>query len=571
MIGPKSSNSVAIALSGSGGSGVITAGTMLLEMAARAGLYGMLARTVGPQIRGGEAASLLRLSSEHILAGAESYDAVLAIDWHNFDRLAAEIPLRTDSLVIVDPDSGDVPDIIANAGARIAEVPMQQLVKDVKGGRVNMVALGVLSSLIGLPEDTLVGVIDEVLARKGKDASASSIAAARAGIAAAASLGGAPKVDPAPDNASGRWIISGNEATGLGAIRGGVRFVAAYPITPATDVLEWMAPALGKVGGRLVQAEDELASINMVIGASYGGVPSLTATSGPGIALMAEAIGLAVASEIPVVVVDVMRCGPSTGIATKSEQGDLNIAVYGLHGDAPHVVVAPLSVADCLATTQWAVHLAESLQTPALVLSDQLIGQAQAVIDPPADLAFLTTRDVAGAEEEGYQRYAVTASGVSPMAVPGTPGTQYTADGLTHNERGAPSTTAEDHLAQLDKRQAKFNRFDFGNRWADIDGEGSLAVVTWGSTSGAVREALAGLDDVRLVALRLILPVQPDRLADALAGVQRVLVVEQSHAGQFHRYLRAHYDLPGEVRVLHRPGPLPIAPSEILDTIRDWS
>jgi 2-oxoglutarate ferredoxin oxidoreductase subunit alpha len=568
---PRTSKAVAIALSGSGGSGVITAGTMLLQMAARAGLYGMLTRTVGPQIRGGEAASLLRVSSEHIHAGAETYDAVLAIDWHNFDRLAAEIPLRKDSLVVVDPDSGDVPQILTNSEARIVELPMQQMAKDISGGRVNMVALGALSSLIGLPEDALVGVIEDVLSRKGKDAAQSSIAAARAGIAAAASLGEVPKVDPAPDKAAGRWIISGNQAAGLGAIRGGIRFVAAYPITPATEVLEWMAPALTKVGGRLVQAEDELASINMVIGASYGGIPSLTATSGPGIALMAEAIGLAVASEVPAVIVDVMRCGPSTGIATKSEQGDLNIAVYGLHGDAPHVVVAPLSVEDCLATTQWAVHIAESLQTPALVLSDQLIGQAQAVIDPPADLAFLTTRDVAGAEAEGYRRYAVTASGVSPMAIPGTPGTQYTADGLTHNERGAPSTTSEDHLAQLEKRQAKFDRFDFGSRWADVEGDGSLAVVTWGSTAGAVREALTGLEDVRMIALRLILPVQPERLKHALDGVERVLVVEQSHSGQFHHYLRAHYDLPGEVRVLHRPGPQPLGPSEILDAIRKWN
>ena len=571
MIGLKSSDAMAIAISGSGGSGVITAGTVLLRMAARAGLYGMLARTVGPQIRGGEAASLLRLSSKPVLAGAETYDVLLAIDWHNFDRLAAEIPLRSDSLVIVDPDLGDVPDVIANAGARIAELPMQQLAKDIKGGRVNMVALGVLSALIGLPEDALVGVIDEVLAQKGKEASLASIAAARAGIAAAASLGEVPKVGAAPDKACGRWIISGNEATGLGAVRGGVRFVAAYPITPATEVLEWMAPALAKIGGRLVQAEDELAAINMVIGASYGGVPALTATSGPGVALMAEAIGLAAASEVPVVVVDVMRCGPSTGIATKSEQSDLNIAVYGLHGDAPHVVVAPLSAGDCLTTTQWAVHLAESLQCPALVLSDQLVGQAQVVIDRPADVAFLTTREVADADAEGYRRYAVTASGVSPMAVPGTPGTQYTADGLTHDERGSPSTTADDHLSQIDKRQAKLDRFDFGDRWAEIDGEGSLAVVTWGSSAGAAREALAGLDGALLVALRLILPVQPDRLAAALAGVDRILVVEQSHSGQFHRYLRAHYDLPGEIRVLHRPGPLPIGPGEILATLRAWS
>jgi 2-oxoglutarate ferredoxin oxidoreductase subunit alpha len=555
---------------------VITAGTMLLRMAARCGLHAMLNRTVGPQIRGGEAASLLRLAAAPVLALAESYDVVVAIDWHGYERLAAEIPLGPDSLVITDEAAGAAPAVIAESGARVVELPMQALAKEIVGGRVNMVALGVLASLIGLPEDALTGVINEVLARKGKDAAEASIAAARAGIGAAVSLDGVSKIDAAPENAAGRWIISGNEAAGLGAVRGGVRFVAAYPITPATEVLEWMAPALAKIGGRLVQAEDELASINMAIGASYGGVPALTATSGPGVALMAEAIGLAAAAEVPVVVIDVMRCGPSTGIATKSEQGDLNIAVYGLHGDAPHVVVAPLSAGDCLATTQWAVHLAESLQCPALVLSDQLIGQSHVVIDRPADVAFLTTREVAAArtdaaEAESYRRYAVTASGVSPMALPGTPGCQYTADGLTHDERGSPSTTAADHLAQIEKRQAKLDNFEFGDRWADVEGEGSLAVVTWGSSAGAAREALAGLDGVRLIALRLILPVQPDRLAEALDGATRILVVEQSHSGQFHRYLRAHYDLPGEVRSLHRPGPLPIGPSEIAAAIQDWS
>ena len=161
----------------------------------------------------------------------------------------------------------------------------------------------------------------------------------------------------------------------MGALRGGVRFAAAYPITPASEILEWLAPSFAKVGGVLLQAEDELAAINMIIGASFGGTPALTATSGPGLALMIEALGLATAAEIPVVVVDVMRAGPSTGIPTKSEQADLNIAVYGLHGDAPHLVLAPQSIADCLFTTQWAVYLAEALQAPAVVLSDQFIGR----------------------------------------------------------------------------------------------------------------------------------------------------------------------------------------------------
>ncbi|HSM19738.1 MAG TPA: 2-oxoglutarate synthase, partial [Hyphomicrobiales bacterium] len=289
----------------------------------------------------------------------------------------------------------------------------------------------------------------------------------------------------------------------------------------------------------------------------------------------AEAIGLATASEVPVLVIDVMRGGPSTGIPTKSEQSDLNIAVYGLHGDAPHVVVAPLSIADCLFTTQWAVHLAEAMQVPTIVLSDQFIGQAKAVIDRPAEIAFLSRRERAEEIESDYQRYAVTASGVSPMAIPGTPGGQYTADGLEHTPRGAPSTRAEDHIAQLDKRQRKLDDFDFGGNWAQIDGEGALAVLTWGSSTAAAREAVEMArrngKDVKLIALRLIAPAQPEAMQAALEGVEKVLVVEQTHSGQFMSFLRAHYDLPGEVRSFRHPGPLNIRPSEILSRIEEWS
>jgi 2-oxoglutarate ferredoxin oxidoreductase subunit alpha len=362
-------------------------------------------------------------------------------------------------------------------------------------------------------------------------------------------------------NSNSRWLISGNEAAGYGALRGGVRFVAAYPITPATELLEYLAPALTKVGGTLVQAEDELASINMALGASFGGVPALTATSGPGLALMIESLGLGVAAEVPVVVVDVMRTGPSTGIATKSEQGDLNLALYGLHGDAPHIVVAPNSVADCIDATQWAVGLAESLQVPAIVLSDQYFGQVRAIVDSPflKDNSFAREKARAG---EPYKRYALTASGISPMAIPGTPGCTYVADGLEHNERGLPSSQASDHLAQMDKRARKLAQLDPGDAWATIEGEGDVAIITFGSCTGAIREAV---DDLafKLISIRLLSPAQPERLKKALEGVKRVLVVEQNHSGQFLRYLRGEYELPGEVKSLRRPGPLPFRPEEI--------
>ena len=560
--------SVSVALAGSGGAGVMTAGNMLLEAAAQAGYYGLMTRTSGPQIRGGEAAAMLRISAFPGDGQDDRFQVLAAIDWQNVGRFAAELPLGPESLLIGDPAQGEPPEVFTRSGARYAPVPLKALAAQVSGGWTNMVALGLLAALMRLPQEALEGAMRKSM-KKGLDA---GIAAARLGMAQAATLQGTPLAPP-PATAP-RWLITGNEAAGYGALRGGVRFVAAYPITPATELLEWLAPALAKVGGTLVQAEDELASINMALGASFGGVPSLTATSGPGLSLMIESLGLGVAAELPVVVVDVMRTGPSTGIATKSEQADLGTALYGLHGDAPHVVVAPNSLADCLATTEWAVGLAESLQVPVIVLSDQYLGQARAVVDmPPAAKVSFARMKAEGAE--GYKRYALTPSGVSPMAIPGTAGATYVADGLEHNERGTPSSQAADHLAQMDKRARKLAQLDPGDAWASIEGDGETALVTFGSCTAPAREALARARAagaaVRLVSVRLLAPAQPERLKRALQGVKRVLVLEQNHSGQFLRYLRAEYDLPGEVRSLRRPGPLPFRPAEIHAALEQWS
>ncbi len=572
---PGGAESVSLAIIGSGGAGAMRAGEILLDVAAKTGFFGLMTRAMGPQIRGGEAAALLRIATAPVSSLDDHFDLLIALDWANFSRFAAELPLAATSLVITDQDEGEVPVAIGESGALVAALAMKKLARAVPGGRANMIALGAAAALIGLPAALVTEVLARQLGRKGEAVLAASAGALALGEKAAASLPPMRRLAAPPAAAGTRWNISGNQATGLGALKGGVSFVAAYPITPATEVLEWMAPALAKTGGMLVQAEDELAAINMVIGASFAGAPALTATSGPGLALMIEALGLAVASETPLVVVDVMRGGPSTGIPTKSEQSDLDIAVHGLHGDAPHLVLAPNSIGDCLTTTQWAVVLAETLQTPAIVLSDQALGQSRAVIAPPPPPPTLPGRLIAtAAEGTGYQRYALTASGVSPMAIPGTSGTTYVADGLEHSARGAPSAQASDHHAQLDKRARKLETFDYGEPWADLEGEGEIALLTWGSATGPAREAMrraraAGLA-VRLISLRLLLPAQPARMAAALAGVRRLLVVEQSHGRQFHKFLRANYDLPAEVAVISRPGPLPIRPADILARLATW-
>jgi 2-oxoglutarate ferredoxin oxidoreductase subunit alpha len=278
-------------------------------------------------------------------------------------------------------------------------------------------------------------------------------------------------------------------------------------------------------------------------------------------------VGLAVASEVPLVVVDVMRGGPSTGIPTKSEQTDLDIAVHGLHGEAPHLVLAPLGVSDCLFTTQWSVELAEALQVPALVLSDQSLAQTRLVVDAPPLRHSPATRCLAGAPAADYRRYALTDSGVSPMALPGTPGGMHVADGLTHDPRGRPSSRSSDHREQLDKRLHKLKAFDYSEAWGEVDGDGSLAVITWGSSTAAVSEAVARLREqghaVRCIALRVLSPVPVEALTDALADVERAVVVEHNHTGQLHRLLRSVADWPCPLIPWHRPGPLPLRPGEL--------
>lgn len=567
------SGAVAIAIMGSGGAGAITAGGLLLEAAGRAGWHGLMTRSVGPQIRGGEALAMVRLATAPVSAHSDRFDFLLALDWENAERFVDETPLDADSLIVADPAAGEPPAALRASGARVLPLPLDRLAKGVPEGRANIVALGALARWLALPLESLEAVVVRALARKGANAAHLRQALAVGHDAAAAGNGFQRPLPPVPGDGA-RWLLTGNEATALGALRGGARFAAIYPITPATDLAEWLAPRLPEVGGQLIQAEDEIAAINMALGASYGGVPALTATSGPGLALMTETLGLAVAAEIPVVVVDVMRGGPSTGIPTKSEQSDLNIALYGLHGDAPHLVLAPISVGDCLFATQWAVQLAEALQCPAIVLSDQFLGQTQAVCDPPPADPARSARATAPVDGERYHRYAVTANSVSPMAIPGMPGQQYTADGLEHNPHGTPSSRAADHQAQLDKRRDKLLCHDYGSAWAEVAGEGGIAVLTWGSTAGPVWEAAAraraqGLA-VRAIALRLLAPAQPARLAALLAGVQRVLVVEQSHSRQFLGYLRAHYPLPADVQVLNQPGPLPIRPAAVLARLSQW-
>jgi 2-oxoglutarate ferredoxin oxidoreductase subunit alpha len=558
---------LSIAITGAGGAGVISCGELLLQAWARHGGRGLLRKAFGPQIRGGESAALLKLTEVERYTAASHYDMVVALDWENFARFEDEIRLGSDSWIVCEEGEA-LPPAVEALGANILHVNFADLAAEAHpDGRVNMLALGVLGTLLGLSADSLCELAGQKLARKAEAYRDAATACIRRGAELALDC----PLQPPRHGEAGACYMSGNQAAGLGALEAGIRFVAAYPITPASDSLEWLAGGLEKVGGHLLQAEDELAAINMAIGASFGGVPSFTATSGPGLALMTESIGLAVASETPVTILNVMRGGPSTGIPTKSEQSDLNIALGGLHGDAPHLVLAPLDIADCVFTTGWAVQLAQSLQTAAIVLSDQFIGQSTAVVSEPRRSAMAVS---APSPTEGeYLRYKLTESGVSALAAPGDVDRRFTADGLEHNEKGAPSASHSDHQLQLQKRADKLTGFAYGDDWGQVQGSGPVALICFGSSSAVVAEAaeqLAGQGvETRSVALRLLAPLQTQALSEALAGSDRVVVVEQNHSAQLYRYLRGQMDFEQTLHSYAAAGPVPLNAGQIAQYVSE--
>ncbi|KUJ71866.1 2-oxoacid:acceptor oxidoreductase subunit alpha [Thiomicrospira sp. WB1] len=576
------SHRLSVSISGAGGAGAVTVGLILLEAFGKAGFYGALTRSFGPQIRGGESAVFLNLSDQPIETLPEATDIHLALDWKNFERFADEIPLTANTEIFYDDSREKPPALVTESGAECTPLPLLNTLKEIKGGRINMLGLGVLAKRLGLAEHAIEQALQKTLGRKGDEA----VQLSRQTVEAGQALVEAPKTSPLKGwqpSEQARWHLSGNEACAIGALRGGLKLAAAYPITPATDIVEYLAPRLEKVGGQVLIAEDELAAMNMVIGGAFGGVPAMTATSGPGFALMTEAMGLAVASETPALVVTVMRGGPSTGIPTKSEQADLNQVLYGLHGDAPHVVVAPLNVSESVWVTQWALGLAEHLQTLVVLATDQHLGQSRMICDPTLPEDMSQTRGLTRLRAEprttgdpAYQRYALSADGLSPMSEPGLPGAQYTADGLEHTETGLPSSSAQDHRDQLAKRAQKLTEFDYGDDWATYlpADKAKHLILTWGSSFEACKEAVARHNaeakkgkQVSLLGLRLLMPLQSKSLRQLCKGHQ-VTVVEQNATGQLYHYLLSEQALPKSSQSFARPGPILFTPGELQTYLR---
>jgi 2-oxoglutarate ferredoxin oxidoreductase subunit alpha len=465
----------------------------------------------------------------------------------------------------------------------------------------NMVMLGAICGLFGPPLEAIIQVVQSKLAKSRKSSpilmEKNMLALDIAKKYVTEKL---TKQDPyqlRPVEKADRVVLNGNQAVVAGALAAKCRFFAGYPITPASDIMEGLAKELPQVGGTFLQAEDEIAALAAVLGASFGGVRSMTATSGPGFSLMTELIGFSSMAELPAVIVDAQRAGPSTGMPTKMEQSDLSFALNASHGDTPRMIVAPANVEDCYNLMILAFNMAERYQMPVIFLTDQSLTARVESVDrsafqPREIQERLTYKDgqtnghlkgngngqlapVGAAAQEAYARYTYTASGISPTTAPGAGAPTYVATGLEHDIHGHPDYEPEDHVAMMEKRFRKLDtaaeELPQPERYGDEDA--TIGLIGWGSTEGTIQEAVdrARTDGYKVASLHLkILSPLPNRtIRDFIRSVKSVIIPECNYSGQLANLLGAKYGLQA-IRV-NKFGGIPFTASEILRAIEEVS
>ena len=564
-------NDLIIRIGGEGGEGVISVGDFVTQACAHAGLDVYTFKTFPAEIKGGYAMYQVRASTERLYNQGDTFDVLCAFNGEAYNMNRAS--LRPGTAIVYDSPSDFTPDI--PPGVFAYPIPMTKTAKDMHNLRAkNMVALGAISVLFNIPVESLREVIATKFARRGEDVVQGNLTAFERGRELAAAL---DKTDPwtlgTPKGKQDVIVMSGNNAIGLGALIAGLDFFSAYPITPATEVAIYVAKHLPKRGGTLIQAEDEIASISQVLGASYAGKKAMTSTSGPGLSLMSEMLGMAFMSELPCVVVDVQRGGPSTGLPTKHEQSDLFLAIHGGHGDAGRIVLSVESIHDCISLTVVAFNLAEKYQCPVLLLSDgSLAFSTQNVPYPNPDDYHVVERKRWDGNGE-YRRYALTEDGISPMVDPGTPGGIHIATGLEHNEIGLPSYSSANHEAMQDKRFRKLKGVINDVAPTEVDGEGTadLGVIAWGSTIGVVREALQRLraEGYRVNGFypKLLNPLPAQQFEAFGASCKRLLLPEVNFQGQLAHFVRAETSLRPESYTIC--GGMPFTPEMIVNKVRE--
>ena len=529
-----------IKISGTSGQGIISSGDILSHTAAKKGYYVTTDRDFPSEIRdNGKCYYKLRISNNKVLTTTGNTDIQICLDEDTIYECLKEI--KTNGILIYDSDlvkkfKEKRNDIISYG------IPLQTLAKQCQCKQSkNMVALGIIVEILKKFhfEEQIIKDIELRYKLKGQQIIVSNKKALNSGIKyAAEKIIRKDSYNKVKINSTIRkLIISGNEAIGLAAVISGCRFFSGYPITPATEIMEWFAKELPKFNGKMIQCEDEIAAINYALGASFAGVKAMTATSGPGFSLMQETIGLASMAELPVVIVDVQRCGPSTGIPTKTEQSDLFAAIYGTHGDCPKIVLAPINVADCFYQTINAFNFAEKYQVPVIILSDAALGPRLESID----LINLNNLKIINREKpvlkKGivYNRYKDTKTGISPITSPGDMYGEHIITGLEHTENNAPSSKPNIPKHMTEKRFRKLinatEKFPPTKTYGYDNA--SIGIISWGSTSGVVIDAVYKSKEqgIKVQALypQILYPLPIADIKNFIKNKKVVIVVEANY------------------------------------------
>ncbi len=553
-------NEITIRIGGESGEGTISGGDLIALGAARWGYHVYTFRTFPAEILGGPCMFQVRLGDQPIKSMGDYPDVLVCLNKEAYDRNISD--LRHGGVLVYDPA-----DFTPDAGDFIAyAIPFNELArKEVQLFQTkNMVVIGAISALFGPPLEALVQVVESKLSRSRK---ANPVLMEKNMLALEIAMKYVTqqlyKRDPfklGPVEKADRVVLNGNQAVVAGALAAKCGFFAGYPITPASDIMEGLAKELPQVGGTFMQAEDEIAALASVLGASFGGVRSMTATSGPGFSLMTELIGYASMAELPAVIVDAQRAGPSTGMPTKMEQSDLSFALNASHGDTPRMIIAPANVADCYSLIITAFNMAERYQMPVIFLTDQSLTARVESVDrsafKPMEIEERVKIESNGASVNGatqaahsYSRYAYTESGISPISAPGPGAMAYVATGLEHDEYGHPDYEPEDHMAMMEKRFRKLDtaaeELPKPQRYGDADA--TIGIIGWGSTEGTIQEAVdrARANGYKVASLhpKILSPLPNRTIRDFIRSVKKVIVPECNYTGQLANLLGAKYGL----------------------------
>jgi 2-oxoglutarate ferredoxin oxidoreductase subunit alpha len=543
-------NDVAIMIGGRAGDGSLVTGEILAKILREMGLEVFTVKDFPSNIRGLPTNYTIRAKDRPIMARKDDVDVLLALDEEAVALHGREI--AKDGVLIYDNSDGEEPEGWEREDIHLYKVPMKRLAVDNLGGPKaeifkNTVSLGVLAHILSIDEEIVHGVTSKEFSRKGPDIVEKNSQAITLGASYAREH--LEKRDPyvlERREKGDNLLVMGDWAIGYGALVAGCRFYAGYPITPATEIMEWLAAHLPSYNGVVVQAEDEIAAITMVIGAAYAGLRAMTGTAGPGASLMTEAVSLAGMGEIPLVLVHGQRAGPATGLPTKTEQSDLRHALFSSHGDFPRIVLSPGSVEEAFYITVEAFNLAEMFQCPVILLTEQAICQNKQTV-PRFDLSRikvdrgkLLTQPMKKVAADGgvFKRYKLTEDGVSPRPIPSLDGMMYEATGNEHDEQGYTTEDPSLRRAMMEKRMKKLEEAMQYLPAPVIHGDPTapVAFVSFGYTTGAILEAMEVLQSegipTRFVQLRTLWPFQADDVAALLDGVDRLFVVEHNYSGQ---------------------------------------